>query len=403
MPVPLADRPAERAIWWLPLGLVLAVLVALPLLRTREATGGTQMTLDRTIFTAVDAVTMSGFKLAYVNPNDFKPFGQAILFLLIAAGTMITWIFGGVAIARIAQMPFTAGQIIRGAAATWGLSIIIAANLLMRPGVGLWEAIYQAASAISNFGNPIGALPSAYAWQTQIVILPLALLGSFGIPVLLDLVGSGLSWRRLHGYSRLVLLGVAATYVAGVILIAWTYWMPGYDAARTLVVSSTESMNARSLGMPLIRLRELPRASVWVVMALMFVGGCPGGAAGGVTPVCLALLVRDTFRLTRGQRISPITGHLIAWTGIYLLSVFVLVLLLSHNVPQLPGEEALFLTLSAVGTVGRSAEPLTGVGVGLHVLSVGMLIGRFFPMLLLWRIAQASNADRSDLRTDFAR
>jgi Trk-type K+ transport system membrane component len=122
-----------------------------------------------------------------------------------------------------------------------------------------------------------------------------------------------------------------------------------------------------------------------------------------VTAVCLALLVRDTFRLTRGQRISPLTGHLITWTGVYLLSLFVLVLLLSYNVPQLPGEEALFLTLSALGTVGRSAEPLTGVGVGLHVLSVGMLIGRFFPMLLLWRIAHSTDSNWSDLRTDFAR
>src|SRR5689334_3856875 len=111
-PLRSAAHPLERVVWALPVGLVLAVLIALPLLRTREATGGTQMNLDRTVFTAVDAVTMTGFRLAYVNPNDFKTLGQAILFILTAGGTLVTWIFAGFAVTRIARLPFTLSQII---------------------------------------------------------------------------------------------------------------------------------------------------------------------------------------------------------------------------------------------------------------------------------------------------
>jgi Trk-type K+ transport system membrane component len=402
-PLPPVVSPAtDRVVWWLPVALMLALLVALPLLRTGEATGGTQMNLDRTVFTAVDAVTMTGFRLTYVNPNDFKPLGQAILFVLMSGGTLVTWIFSGFAIARTAQMPFSLWQIVRAALTTYAMSIIVAANLLMTSSNDLWEAIYQSASAIGNFGGAIGVLPAAEHWTAQVVMLPLALLGSLSIPVILDLLAAGFAWRRLHGYSRLVLLCTAATYVLGLLLMAWTYWMPGIEPSRTLIVASTESLNTRSLGMPLVALRELPRASVWVSMALMVVGGNPGGATGGVTTVGLVLLLHETLRLLRGRPVSRVAGYLVAWIGVYFLAIFILVLVLLHNEPQLPGDEALYLTLSALGTVGRSSEPLTGVGVGLHVLSIGMLIGRFFPMLMLWRIQQAAAANPSLVRTDFA-
>jgi trk system potassium uptake protein TrkH len=283
------------------------------------------------------------------------------------------------------------------------MSIIVAANLLMGGSNGLWEAIFQASSAVGNFGGAIGLLPNAYDWQAQAVVLPLALLGGLGIPVVLDIVASGFSWRRLHAYSRLVLLTTSVVYVIGTALIAWTYWMPGYDLPRTLVVSSTESLDARSLGMPLVALRELPRASVWIVLALMVVGGSPAGASGGITGVSLVLVGRDSVRLLRGQRISNLMGYLLVWIGAYLLAIFTFVLLMLHHAPQLPGDEALFLVVSAIGTVGRSAEPLTNTGAGLHILSLAMLFGRVTPLLILWRMSHAIDLNQTDLRTDFAR
>ena len=352
--------------------------------------GGNEMSDERALFTSMNAVTLTGFQQT-VSVNQYLLPGQVMAFILTLGGALLSLIIGGLAVVRILRLPYSDGKVVVAAVVWLGVATMGGAALLIRPGQDLFSLLMQAASAFSNSGVYIGQLSGIMDWrQTHVVLLPLAVLGGLGLPVLMELYDWALRRKRVSLHGRTVLAMTAGLYLGGFVVFALLQW-PGFSfntASETwlawqhdLASSSAAAINARTAGLPFEHAYLFPRAMQWVLIVLMMIGSSSAGTGGGLKTTTVAELVRGPWLALRGQRVGRGFGIAAAWLGIYLLIGFVCLLLLLWAQPQMPADRLLFITISAVSNVGMSHDPVSITGFGMDVLSATMLAGRLAPLL----------------------
>ena len=164
------------------------------------------------------------------------------------------------------------------------------------------------------------------------------------------------------------------------------------SAARrqAVVDASVETIDSRSLGIPINTFTTLSRPAQWCTLLLMLIGASTAGSAGGIKTTTVYVLARDSSRLLMRRQIGPALGYAAIWIIIYLLAILTTTVFLIQLYPQVQSDRLLFLAVSAVGNVGASQEPITLGGPNIHVLTLAMLFGRFAPMALLWWAATRS-------------
>jgi trk system potassium uptake protein TrkH len=368
--------------------LVVAALVLLTaagalVLRTPAASRPGTMNFDRAVFAAFNAATLTGFQLP-INPDELKPLGQFTIALLMAAGTLAALVVGGWALVRLLSLPYSDQQIVQSSVMVYLAVVLVGATVLMPHGVEVGAATFQAASAFGNCGLTLGRLPGVLDWRTHVVLLPLALIGGLGIPVLIDLGLSLTQLRRPLPHTIAALTTTAGVYLLGLGLILLLEWLGDSSMRAATIRGSAEMFNSRSLGMPLGSFNGLTRASQWVVLLAMAIGASPGGTGGGIKGTTLLVLGRDVRRLLGGKSAGRMLGVACVWVTIYLGLTFGTTLCLMLTESQLSADRVLLLSISAASTCGISHEPISITGTGLFILSFTMLAGRLIPLAILW-------------------
>jgi len=358
---------------------------------------GNETTVDRAIFTALNAATLTGFQqtMGVREMSATGWIGPTLLLALTFAGSLLSLMVGGLAAARILRLRHTTWQIIRAALVSVLLAAVAGGAVLVGSGRIVFEAVFQAASAFGNSGLWLGAAPSTTAAASYLVLLPLAVLGGLGLPVLIELSDRMFGGLPLSRHSRVVLALAAIVYLIGLAALvaaqtpaaAGGGWPAWHD---TLASCSVAAINSRTAGMPFESPAAFTAAGQWVLMALMLIGAAPAGTAGGLKVTTfwhLAAGVRDALA---GRAVHRAAGIAAVWVCIYLLVLFAGFLLLLVAVPQVPADRLLFLTTSAIGNVGLSHDPVSITGSGLLVLSGLMLFGRLAPLAVLWWMAETT-------------
>jgi trk system potassium uptake protein TrkH len=348
---------------------------------------GNELSHPQSLMAAVNAATLTGFQQAR-NPGDYTLAGQLLTLGLMVAGTWFSLVGGGLAVVRIGRLPYRDRTVALAAVGAVVAAMVLGAVLGAGPGRTPFDGAYQAVSAFGNCGLYTGRLPAGGEPRTASLLLPLAVAGSLGLPVLLDLCTLRPSphTRRVVVTSALVYLLTVAALVP---LLAWKGTLAdtidAFPAAAG--VASREAVNARSAGFPFQFVTELPAASAVVLIVAMVVGGAPGGTAGGVKVTAVAAVaagVRDAALGRPARRgFGVAVGWIAAYLGLLLLATVAVVL----ADPELPGDRALFLAVSALGNVGLSHDPVSPSTAGRYVLSIAMLLGRVLPVLVLWTVA----------------
>ena len=392
LPLPAsAWRTPEIALWLAVVYLVLIIVGALALRLPGASTRGNEFSIERCVFTSINAATLTGFQQS-VLIDHYGPLGRPIVLGLMVAGTLLTLIIGGLALTAALRLPFTPGRIIGTTIYVYLMALGIGTTLLLEQSRGLLPSATQAASAFGNAGLFLGRLPAIDEWRTHVVLMPLAMIGGLGVPVILELSEAIFGRRKLSMHSSTVLALLAGVYIVGAIaLTPWEHLLGGSFKAGDVAVGSAMSLNSRSCGLPLMSLAELSRGATWVIMLLMLIGAAPAGAAGGMKVTALFHLLRGTRRAWRGEPGLPITAVAATWIVLYILLVFGVFLALLATLPQMAAERLAFLATSAVSNVGLAHEPVALAGPGLWVLSAAMLIGRALPLMLLWWVARNVN------------
>jgi len=393
LPPLLAPPPAATGplAWLWPAFFLLLALAAICFHSPVTMVGGNELSWDRAVFAAANALTLTGFQ-SFAAAGRYQPAGQWMTFLLIVAGTQFALISAGVASVRILRLRHTASQVI-AAAVTLQLLVLLVGSVFLaeptRPLVGAFDA----AAAFGNCGLTLGRLPSVASSQAQLILLPLAILGGLGLPVLLDIT----DWFRGHAYlarhSRSVLFLTAVAYLVGLTLLFVFRWVGaanGADSWRSaLAAASVAAIDTRTAGIAFPFTQLLPTAATqWIAVGLMIVGACPAGTGGGLKLTTLRELGCGTRRVLGGQPAGRAFGFALLWVGLYGLTAALSLLLLVCCEPQLSGDRLLFLAVSATSNVGLSHDTVNLTGAGLYVLSGTMLLGRLTPIVLLLRMAQ---------------
>ncbi|MGD9850747.1 MAG: TrkH family potassium uptake protein [Nitrospirales bacterium] len=408
----------------------LAILVGAALLLLPWATmPSKQLTPIDALFTATSAVCVTGLIVADT-AEDFSVFGHVIVLILIQIGglgyatlvTMLLLTIGRQIGLRDRMMmaeafsTFNLEGLVRYAKTIviWTLTLELIGAVILSArfvkdypfGQALYHGIFQAISAFNNAGfSSFSTNLMSYQsdWTVNLVVLLLIILGGLGFIVLIDVSQKLRGERqRLHTHSKLVLLVTGLLIVGGTSLLLLLEWrnphtLGGLGWLDKTLVGFFHAISARTAGFNTLDMSHLTNASLYLLVILMFIGGSPGGTAGGIKTTTFGIIGIFVWSMLRHRedvecfwrRTPMVIVHRalsLAILSMMLLTFFTLILsmLESHHFLSL-----MFEVASALGTTGYSVGD-GGVlslsasfsAVGKLIIIFSMFIGRFGPLLV---------------------
>ena len=275
---------------------------------------------------------------------------------------------------------------------------------------GLWFSIFHSVTAFCNAGfDIIGNYASLTAYRNDalvcITIMVLVAIGGIGFLVWEDLRRNKFHFRRYELQTKLVMVTSLVLTVGGAALFFFlehNRMNADMPLGEEVLVSFFSAVTPRMAGFNSVDTPALSSGSKLLTMVLMFVGGSPGSAAGGVKTTTIAVLAVCLISGIRGKRDPEVFGRRITnedtrRAGIVVfmnLSLALFGAMLLCVTQDFPLSDVLFESLSAMSTAGMS----TGITRELNTFSqsviiVLMFVGRVgsmsFAMSLLEQRAQA--------------
>ncbi len=396
------------------------------------ASGRGTLTISEAAFTAVSAVCVNGLTVI-VPSRHLSVAGQACLLVLIQLGGLGIMTFSTAALrvlgkrmslrheAAVAGLVSSEdrGKIfdstLRVIRLTFGCeavgALVLATRFVARgeaPGAAAWKGVFTAVSAFCNAGFALDP-DSLVRYRTDPVVLHtvglLVVLGGLS-PALVVALPSFFRRRSfLRAQKRLVLATTAALLVGGAILYAaleWRHSLEGLSIADRLHNAWFHSLTLRSGGFNAVDLSRIHPATITFMWVMMFIGGSPGGTAGGIKTTTTAVLLLAVLTAIRGRRSIVAYGRTIPHETVYKAAAITTVGFLSvifaafamQLTQPIPDRIALFEVVSALGTVGLSlgATPLLD-DVGRVLVMACMFMGRVGPITLFMLIGERRASD----------
>lgn len=434
----LSLSPARRIFFSFALVILVgSLLLSLPLVQLASS----KATYMDHLFTTVSMVCVTGLFTQSV-ASTYNGWGQLICMLLIQIGGLgILTFIGLFFIEKRRKLGYKNRQTLRDSFSfsnnkslsrfvrsifmtTFIIEVLGALLLMIRfiPrfgwGHGIFNAIFVSISAFCNAGFDNFGGDSMMSFQTDwlvnLTLSTLIITGGLGFMVWFDLATkaknqSGRKTLRFH--TKVVLWLTAAILILGTL----TSLLTEFDNPATIgslpfgdkvLVSFFQTVSMRTAGFASLDYTRAHPVTLFVYILQMFLGGAPGGTAGGMkitTFLVLLLLARKELlglpHTNLGKRtISPELvqrsfGAAVIFQLTFLLGLFGIGLVTPA------GQRFIYLAFevaSALGTVGVSANVTSTLnGAGLSIIMALMFIGRIGPLTLMVSLNQyqAKKAD----------
>jgi len=411
----------------LALGFGALILIGTGLLCLPASAAGPSLGLLDALFTATSAVCVTGLSTITIGER-LSPFGQGVLLALIQLGalgisTMSTLLLVAAGRATLghhvdAENQLAAVRVKPLRLLWWVLATTIIAEaagalLLARRFEGQdagWSAVFHSISAFCNAGfslypdSLIRFHADASILATIMVLIALGGLGFIALRQVSFWLG-GLIRRRspLYLHTRIVLAASVVLWLGGAgmfLLFECDNTMSGLTTAEKIGAGLFQSVTTRTAGFNTIDIGSMREPTLFFTLFLMFIGGAPGGVAGGIkvttAVVILAAVVArlrslettTIFRRTIPPEIVQKAFQLAALSLLFLTFVVASLLvteepLNSHFAPTHHFLALVFEAVSAFGTVGLSTgitPELSSAGKVLIILC--MFVGRIGPLAM---------------------
>ncbi|MDO5674425.1 MAG: potassium transporter TrkG [bacterium] len=263
-------------------------------------------------------------------------------------------------------------------------------------GSALWEGVFTAVSAFCNAGFGLQS-NNLIAYQHNPVVLhtvaALIILGGLA-PATSILIPRWLSGKTVPIAARIALtitVGLLATGFFFLLAFEWHGVLGGLSFGDKLHNAWLQSVTLRTAGFNSVELGGVAAPTLLIMPALMFIGGSPGGTAGGIKTTTLAILVLTfwagisdkKYLVVQHRRIHPGTVfRAVTVTMAGLLVWFVVVLMLAIT-QRISAPALIFEATSALATVGLTigATPMLDE-IGKVIIILTMFIGRIGPVTL---------------------
>ena len=400
-----------------------AVLLMLPL----ATQTGQQASLIDALFTATSATCVTGL-IVKDTGSYFSPFGQLVIISLIQIGGLGIMTFSvSLAIFMRRDMDLKRELIMHDVlnqdtlSDIKGLILFIVKMTIIFELIGaiilcfIWRnrflsfpltiyySFFHSISAFCNagfstFSNSLTNFSKDI--MTNITICLLIISGGLGFVVIKDLyeniknkfVNKGSRKMRLKIQTKIVLTSTILLILAGFLCIFFIERdgaLSTLDTKETVAVSLFQSITSRTAGFNTFDISKLCSATLFIIIILMFVGGCPGSTAGGIKTTTMSVLwatIVSGFRQKENVEISKriIPAEIIQKAITVLVASLVIVFVFTSILLYLENKQFIdvfFETISAFGTVGLStgitAELSAG---GKFLITLLMFIGRLGPL-----------------------
>ena len=414
------------------LGVILlgAVLLYLPVSNTQP------IAFTDALFTSATSVCVTGL-VTVVPASQFTLFGKVILLLLIqigglgviACGTLFLFLLNkkitiqervvlkeAYGADRLGGIVRLVRKVILGTFAVEGAgAVLYAFQFIPEYGLvrGIGYSVFHAVSAFCNAGIDILGSGSLSSYVTNPVInvttILLIILSGIGFTVWFDVIDNNRRlirgevpkrwwFTRLRLQSKLAIMMTVFLILAGTVFVFLAeYGNPDtigeLSMGQKLMASMFQSVTTRTAGFCTVSQGALHTESKLFCAILMFIGGSPGGTAGGVKTTTFAMLFLACLTFVRGGNDTECMGRKITVanfrTGFAVVMVAfavfiagtIAVLFLEPDSILL--ENVIYETASAVGTVGLTADLTPRLcRASQYVLMVMMYIGRLGPLTM---------------------
>lgn len=265
-----------------------------------------------------------------------------------------------------------------------------------------WLAAFHSVSAFCNAGfslftNGLAEPVVAGNRLGQSVIMVLIVTGGIGFPVLRDLGLAGFTRLRsfsirsirasLSSHSKLALTASFILVVGGFVTLVLASRFAGERSwGEAAWVALFRSISSRTAGFNIADIGAMSHAGAAALMLLMFIGGSPGGMAGGTKTTTMSVALLNLLRILRRRRDVTLFRRRIDESllqrafAVVLLSMLWIVGasgLIMLVQPELDFLDTLFETVSAFATVGLSRGATAELGsFAKGVIIITMLVGR---------------------------
>jgi len=427
-------RPPPPALSLLILFIVLITVGTVLLMLPMAANDGSATRFIDALFTATSAACVTGL-VVLDTATHWSPFGQVVILLLIQAGgfgimagsTLLLAIFigrrttlrdrvvvqeslGGLQLGTVTTL-IKRIAIFTLAAEAIG-AVILSISFMAGPEagpqwhpLGIWWGIFHSVSAFNNSGFDLtggfrSLTPFVDDWAVLLTIAVLLVLGGLGFAIVGDALGKR-RWARMALETKLVLSATLALLLGGALLIGLTEWanpatLGALPPEQRFLNAFFESATLRTAGFTALDTSALFDATLFVVMALMFIGGASGSTAGGIKVNTFSVLLVAILSTVKGQPSAIAFGRRIQHTIVYralavaLLSIaFVFVIGLGLTLTtEATFVQTLFEAVSAFGTVGASTGITRELSDPARLITVfAMFVGRLGPLTLVLALA----------------
>ena len=375
------------------------------------------------IFTATSAVCVTGL-IVVDTGSYFSPFGQFVILALIQVGglgymtatTFLLLLLGRrlglrdrLAIQQTLDTELSGVRsLVRSIIATTLIFELTAAFLLLLVfvpdygfGYGLWLSIFHSISAFNNAGFSLFADSLTQYAQSPLLnmLIPaLIIIGGLGYEVLMDSYlwsRDRLQGRRERPIISLHFKIVTSTTLFLLIVGTIAFFFMEYSNPNTmgnmplsgkLMTAWFQSVTTRTAGFNTIDMGQMTAASLFLTIALMFIGASPGSTGGGIKTTTIRILVSCTRAVLQGkdvvlcyQRQVPLARILkaiavVVGSILVVITITTLIAITDHEHPFL---NLLFECVSAFGTAGLSTGITAELSMwGKMILVPTMYLGR---------------------------
>jgi len=383
------------------------------------------------LFTATSAVCVTGL-IVVDTGSFFSPFGEGIILTLIQVGglgymtatTVLLLLLGrrlGLRERLAIQKSMDKAELAGGRSLV--ISIITMTLIFELTGIfclyptfsqdygsgyGLWLSVFHSISAFNNAGFSLfedSMVQYAFNPWINLVITVLVILGGLGYQVIMEIfmwLRNRIQRRRHRQVFSLNFKIATSTTVAllglgTVALFAAEFNNPetlgGVRIGGKLLLAWFQSVVTRTAGFNSVDFGAMDNASLFIVIAFMFIGANPGSTGGGVKTTTIRILLACTRMVLQGkedvllyQRQIPASRVLKA-IGVVVGSALVVVIvtmLVAFSNPDMSFIQILFESVSAFATVGLSTGITAELSAfGKYVIIATMYLGRVGVLLFM--------------------
>ena len=388
------------------------------------------------LFTSTSAVCVTGL-MTVVPATQFTLLGKVVLLVLIQIGglgvvavsTFFLVVIGRkitvkerVMIQETYNMESLSGmvkwilRILKGTFVVEGIgAIFFAFQFIPEYGFlkGIWYSVFPSISAFCNAGIDILGEDSLARYVTNplinITTMMLIILGGIGFTVWYDVIDNGKKiwyreipkkwcFTRLKLHSKIAIVTTLILLIAGTLLnFVLEYRNPetigNLNTGQKIMASAFQAVTTRTAGFSTFQQSGMHEETGFLNIILMFIGGSPGGTAGGLKTTTFALLFLAFHTMLRGGhdiecfqrkvaedslRVAFVTFMLAL--GIYVTGTTVIAVIEPDTISL---QKIMYETASAMATVGLTQDLTTHLRVGSKiVLMILMYAGRVGPMTI---------------------